>query len=735
MQRVVLIGLIFFSSLSRGVLATPFVPAEDTTRMFHAIGRGKSFIEGSKPNYDSARYFFNTAAQIAKAGGDELNYHKSLTYLGYTAIQIGDKKEGEQHFRKAIQYYESIGEPELQAQTWILFGEAYAMKDNLWPQVKDSKNFNDMISCFRNGVRLTDETQHPKLRLARELTLAEYFMRHGDLDSAETKYQSVLARNANADSVILQTALIGMVPVSYFKGNLNKALYYGLQSLKIPTDWVDANRLSELHLYLGNSYRDLGMRQKALEHYHQSLAYCEQVSAFEYLYGSLTRNIARIMISSGEAKQALAFITDQMHKHPADNPMLKMLVNESLGYCYAALGDPAMAEKYFLKTIEYSKAVNHATLSLPQYYSVGKFYYDNNQLEKARKYLNPIEKAPMGLVALAPLCNTHFMLFKIDSAAHNYVSAIKHLRMHKALNDSIFNASKFRQIEELQVQYETEKKEQDIQLLENQNKFQVSELEKAAFTRNVIIAGTIMMAILLALSFNRYRIKQKANEALATKQGIINEKNISLEKMVDEKEWLLKEIHHRVKNNLQVVVSLLNTQSTYIKNEDALMAIKHSQYRMYAMSLIHQKLYESASLSKINLSSYVNELIDYLKDSFDTGKRIRFDLSLEPVELSISQSLPVGLILSETITNSIKYAFPNFSEGTVGIVLNLLPNNQIRLVINDNGIGLPTNFDISKSNTLGLELIKGLSRQLGAVMSMESKGGLRVSLEWYQDAA
>ncbi|HJY13883.1 MAG TPA: sensor histidine kinase, partial [Flavobacterium sp.] len=152
----------------------------------------------------------------------------------------------------------------------------------------------------------------------------------------------------------------------------------------------------------------------------------------------------------------------------------------------------------------------------------------------------------------------------------------------------------------------------------------------------------------------------------------------------------MKEIHHRVKNNLQTVISLLNSQSAYLDNDMALSAIKNSQHRIHSMSLIHQKLYNAENISTINMPNYIKELVEYLKESFNTGQRIRFEINVAPLELDVAQAVPLGLILNEAITNSIKYAFPDDRNGMVYIKLESTADKRYLLAISDNGIGFDT---------------------------------------------
>jgi two-component sensor histidine kinase len=213
----------------------------------------------------------------------------------------------------------------------------------------------------------------------------------------------------------------------------------------------------------------------------------------------------------------------------------------------------------------------------------------------------------------------------------------------------------------------------------------------------------------------------------------IENQNGSLRHLVNEKEWLLKEIHHRVKNNLQIVMSLLNSQSAYIDNDAALTAIHDSQHRVHAMSLIHQKLYGSGNVSSIDISSYIRELVFYLSDSFDTGQRIRFDLNIKPLQIDVSQAVPLGLILNEAITNSIKYAFPDARDGVVSILLSAFPPNQCLLSVSDNGIGMPPHFANKRPGSLGMSLRAGLTEDREGKFSIENNNGTTIRISFMND--
>jgi two-component sensor histidine kinase len=305
--------------------------------------------------------------------------------------------------------------------------------------------------------------------------------------------------------------------------------------------------------------------------------------------------------------------------------------------------------------------------------------------------------------------------------------------MHKLLNDSIFSEAKSRQIEELQIQYETEKKEKDLNLLQKESALQQSQLQQASLTQNITFGSGTLLLVILGLLYNRYRLKQRSTRQLELQQTEINQTNRSLQLLLEEKERLLREIHHRVKNNLQIVMSLLNSQSIYLENEKALTAIRDSQQRIHSISLIHQKLYQSENIAMIDMSVYIRELVDYLQGSYDTGQNIRFDLQTEHIELDVTQAVPVGLILNEAISNAVKYAFPNHKDGTVTISMHQTDDNHFVLTVADNGRGLPEGFDINKSNSLGMSLMRGLSKQLKGSFELKNDNGLAIIMAFEKE--
>lgn len=203
-----------------------------------------------------------------------------------------------------------------------------------------------------------------------------------------------------------------------------------------------------------------------------------------------------------------------------------------------------------------------------------------------------------------------------------------------------------------------------------------------------------------------------------------------IQKSLQEKDVLLKEIHHRVKNNLQIIISLLNLQSGYLKDESTLKAVKDGQLRVRSMALVHEKFYQAEELTEINFGEYIEKLCQYLYQAYgDKTDRIRVSLNTEPIGLDMDTAMPCGLLINEIVSNSYKYAFPGDRQGEIGIKFRR-ENGQILLEISDNGIGFPAGFDVEKAESLGMQLIQALTLQIDGQLEVEKDHGARFSVRF-----
>ena len=191
-----------------------------------------------------------------------------------------------------------------------------------------------------------------------------------------------------------------------------------------------------------------------------------------------------------------------------------------------------------------------------------------------------------------------------------------------------------------------------------------------------------------------------------------------------EKEVLLKEIHHRVKNNLQIISSLLYLQASRTEHAGAVSALRESRNRIKSMALIHERLYQSANLASVDMGEYTRNLVSDLQRSYRIEESaVRLRLNIQDIPLGITEAIPCGLIINELVSNALKHAFPKGRAGEVTIGLRRATANRTTLTVSDNGIGFPEQMDFRKSPSLGLTLINSLVEQLGGTIDLDRRGG------------
>jgi two-component system, sensor histidine kinase PdtaS len=527
-------------------------------------------------------------------------------------------------------------------------------------------------------------------------------------------------------------------------GKLKEALECAIASLDYCRKANDTVYVLTFYQRLGDVYRYMKNVKESFYYYQRALSVMDHSNSLRYLAIFFLSEMGECLNDEGKSQEALDFFLREIKNYPPIDGLSQLIADRAFLDRYFSVNKFKETEKYLLKILATDKEIGKPYGSLLHVYTIGaSLYYQLRQYDKASLYVDTAYTMAMQLGSSTELMKNCLTRYKLALIKEDYKNALKYFEEYKKHSDTYQQEAAERRFIELSVKYETDQKNSQLQFLTTQTKLNEATIKQGTTQRNFMIAASVLLLLLLLLIFNRYRVKQRANKQLQDKQDEINWQNQQLEKMVvdekkitaekdkllQEKEWLMKEINHRVKNNLQVVMSLLNTQSAYLQDEAALNAIQESRHRVHAISLIHRKLYQSdQQLTTIDMVTYIKDVTEYLADSLDMQSRITFGLFIDPIELDVTQAVPVGLIINEAVTNAVKYAFPQSSQSQINISMYKKDNGVIELMIRDNGVGLPPGYDWQQSESLGMSLIHGLSRQLDGRFDLIQQDGITIKI-------
>nr|WP_315224426.1 sensor histidine kinase [uncultured Flavobacterium sp.] len=673
-------------------------------------------MDASQTDIDSAALFNTRSIYISRKYNVRNNIAQSMQLEGEIAIKRGNNAKGNELFNKALNYAQKYKLKKEEAAIYTSFAHNAAETDNL-----------NKIKFLSHAASLYKETDDYKNEAKIYYELSVLFNSiDNSAASIKYSYKSIEIKKRLKSNDLYQEYT--MLAIGYrVQGSYEKALSYALNAEKT-AEIMKANGLWKSLIYdlIGTICSELKFYDKSTVYYKKAIAISQENNDREGVT-AITINTATSLYKRGKITEALEILDNGFNYYHTNDCEVGYSSLYILIYC--KLKEYHKAKPYYEKllkcrnTLEKKDNIQQEKM----YYALINYLIKTGQANETYVYIDKLKELAKKNNDIFNLAQLELTYFESDSATGNYLGAIKHLKNHQKLNDSLFNINNSKQFADLQLKYETEKKDKNIKFLKQQSELQNTKLKNEVVIRYIFIASLAVTFIILALLYNRYCIKRKNNTVLEAQQEEINIKNKKLSNLLKEKEWLLKEIHHRVKNNLQIVISLLNTQSAYLENEDALQAIQKSQNRMQAMSLIHQKLYQTDNLSSINMSWYIQELTCYLKESFDNDNRVRFELDTQSLELDVAQAVPLGLILNEAVSNAIKYAFPE-RKGIINIKFIETEENIFLLQIKDNGIGLPDGFQPTEMNSLGMDLITGLTEQLDGTFDITTDNGVSITI-------
>jgi len=370
--------------------------------------------------------------------------------------------------------------------------------------------------------------------------------------------------------------------------------------------------------------------------------------------------------------------------------------------------------------INIGSTVNSYNLLAICYLELGDFENVNEIFNNIKPFVVELSDNPSLVGYLKNKANYYNKIQNSDSSNYYYKEAfkvkdfidVKGKNQILASNELIYNITEEHRLLE---KHKTEFKNQELSLKNKQ--------------KNILIFFALILLLLLVLSlYNSYKLK-KSRKEVREKNKEITLKNKQVKMALSEKEVLLKEVHHRVKNNLQVISGLLELQNISVTDESVKLALKEGQNRIQSVALVHKMMYQSENVSKVNMQKYLEELLQVLELSYaNSQKNIQTDINAMGVDLDITLAVPISLIVNEAVCNAYKHAFENKNSGIIEVAIIKEKETTYSLLIKDDGVGLSEDFDVKQLKSIGFDLIYGLARQLKGKLAVNSTSGTEIKI-------
>ncbi|MDT3400968.1 sensor histidine kinase [Mucilaginibacter terrae] len=719
-----LLQLILLLALSRAGYAQMYGPPyakqlkkelsashNDSTRVRLLYNLGEYYFIKTEPTeninqFNRAIDYFNQALTLSEKLKLTKNYnsHSILCRLGDIAYLQHKDAQGSAYYKKAVDFYTLTHDYEKAGDTYAKLAYNTALIG------RPTESFR----YWKNAQYYFTKANNIEKKLDAQVKFAMTYLMLSNSDSVKILCERLINDHQNSKHKAIGLAYRAMAKYYRYKANFNKALYYAFES----ENWTlkTGGDIKELHSVYGEFaqiYQALGQTDKSIVYYKKTLELRNKLLMRQDYIFRTAGFLIQQLIKKNKQAEGLAYLKKLELDYGPVGDAARINIAQAKAYCFDALKQYKLAEKYYKEVVDFYSNKD-AEIYYIALFDFCKFLVAKKDYDKAATYLS---KTTTDTGNVERVKDLQLLLYKVDSAQHNYHSAVKHLLRFQVMNDSIFNATKNKQIEELNIKYETEQQLKNISALKKETQLQRDRVNQADKIKNLVIICVVILLLFVLVLYHNYRLNKRNNL-------VISRKNQTLNQLITEKEWLLKEVHHRVKNNLQIVMGLLQRQSSFIDNEQALAAIRDSEHRMHSIALIHQKLYQSESYMVVNMVDYINELVDYLKESFDLGNRITFEKQIDELNFGVSVAVPIGLILNEAITNAIKYAFGHQQQCGIHLILKQTGENDYLLQIADNGEGLPPGFDLDQANSMGFNLIRGLCKQIGGKLDISNQNGV-----------
>jgi two-component system, sensor histidine kinase PdtaS len=496
------------------------------------------------------------------------------------------------------------------------------------------------------------------------------------------------------------------------QGKFNEALSYLLSAVKIFEEIVDKRNTALVYDEIGVIYRDKGIYNQALKYAKLSLKLNKEVDN-KYGLANSNNQLGFIYNIQKKPEEALKYYYQALKI--AEPQGLKMPMANSYFY---------IGGVYFDKS-NYEKALKNYTIALQMYKEVGDKFNEGITLVTIASTYKTQGKLHQALPCilnsilllketdqLEKLAHAYKTAVEIYLGLKNYKSAFDYQVLYKQTYDSLYNNENDKKFNKIQLNFDFEKRSTILKAAQDKkDAIAAEEAKRQRAIRNYTLAGLILVMIFLIIVFIQ-------------RNKITKEKKRS-DQLVLDKEMLIKEIHHRVKNNLEVISSLLELQSEGIEDTKAKAAVIEGRSRVQSIALIHHKLYRTDDVSAVEFNSFVNDLYKQVESVFkQAGTEIDFEVEANQTQISIDTAVPIGLILNELLTNTFKYAIQHGKQNKIKIKLITANSDGLNKIIYlDNGPGMPETFNLEKLNSLGMKVMQLLTKQIGGKLHFYNNNG------------
>ena len=531
----------------------------------------------------------------------------------------------------------------------------------------------------------------------------------GELNYAFTHYQEALHIMTKINHLKGMASVLNNIGSIYDdQGNDKKAIEYYLKSLRIKEKLKNKKSLAITLNNIGFLYHLQNGNEEALKFYEQSLQLRKAIKDTFGISNSLN-NIGYLFKKQGQYNKALSYYTQSYKLREQINDkigLISTLIN--IGSIHEAQKELDKALNHYLQALSISRDIKSKPKLASAINNVALIYYKQKQYKKAKTYALEGLEISKQIGFPKKIRSSASLLSKIYEKEESWKKAYHMKQLYSIMHDSIKNVETEKDIIKQRSKFELEKKQQEITLLSTQNEVQALKLDRNKLLITFFTIALFFAIIVAIISYKAYQNKKVINVLLKNQKEAISQKN-------EEKKAMLKEIHHRVKNNLQAVNSLLKLQSREIDDDNILAMFKEAQNRVVSMALLHEKFYRTDDLKHIKIQDHITLLIHDLLKTYNINSTIRLNLLIQSIPMGIKTLVPLGLIINEIISNALKYAFINQAEGEIKVHISSLEKRQFKMIIGDDGSGLPQEME---NSGLGSKLIKTFTKQLNGTMEI-----------------